>query len=128
MVLSGFPELITSLPRASIPLPGIKAWLSQGTAHQIVFFEIPAGIQIPPHAHSAQWGTVLHGEVELTIGDTTRRYGPGDSYLIPSGVLHSARFLSDSLVIDVFDEPRRYVAEEPAPKGSSSVTASLLSG
>ena len=34
------PELIRKLPEADIPFPGVKAWLSQGSDHQIGFFDI----------------------------------------------------------------------------------------
>ena len=34
-----FPESITSLPQADIPLEGIKAYLSQADTHQIIFME-----------------------------------------------------------------------------------------
>jgi quercetin dioxygenase-like cupin family protein len=49
--------------------------------------------------------------MELTIGGETRRYGPGESYYIPGGVAHGARFLSRVRVIDVFGEPERYRAK-----------------
>ena len=46
--------------------------------------------------------------MELTIGGETRRYGPGDSYHIPAGVTHGARFLSHFRAIDVFADADRY--------------------
>ena len=61
-----------------------------------------------PHAHGAQWGVVLDGRMELTIGDVTRQYNRGDTYYIPAGEVHSARFQAQTRVIDYFAEPNRY--------------------
>src|SRR6185436_19308511 len=65
-------------------------------------------VEIPAHSHKAQWGTVLEGEVEVTIGGETRKYGTGSSYYIPAGVVHSARAPAGCKVIDFFEEPDRY--------------------
>lgn len=103
-----YPEMITSWPEADIPFPGIRGWLSQAADHQIVFFDIkPVGV-VPPHSHGAQWGVVLEGEMELTIGGDTHKYRSGDTYYIPDGVEHSAMFLSQVRVIDVFADRDRY--------------------
>ena len=100
--------MITRLPQADIPLDGVRAWISQATDHQVVFFDIdPIGV-VPSHTHGEQWGIVVEGEMELTIGDETRRYGPGDSYHIPAGVPHGAKFLSHFRAIDVFADADRY--------------------
>jgi len=62
---------------------------------------------IAPHSHlNDQVGYVVFGLVEMTIGDKMQVIQPGDSYAIPGGVIHSARALVDSLVIDVFSPPR----------------------
>ncbi len=55
-----------------------------------------------------KWGTVVAGEIELTIGGETRSYGPGDSYSIPSGVEHGAVIMAGTIAIDAFEEPDRY--------------------
>ena len=111
MADSGYPDVITRLPRVDIPIEGVRGWLSQASDHQIVFFEIDPVAAVPMHSHGAQWGIVVEGEMELTIGDETRRYGPGDSYFIPAGVEHGARFLSHFRAIDVFADADRYKAK-----------------
>ncbi|MHA1332234.1 MAG: cupin domain-containing protein, partial [Candidatus Hodarchaeales archaeon] len=58
--------------------------------------------------HSTQFGIVFEGEIELTIDGMTRKYSKGDSYYIPEGAIHSAKFLTDVKVMDFFDEPDRY--------------------
>lgn len=105
-----FPELITRLPEADIGFPGVRGWISQGKDHQVVFFDIDPIGEVPPHAHGEQWGIVVEGQMDLTIGGETRRYGPGDSYHIPAGVEHGAKFLSHFRTIDVFADAERYSA------------------
>lgn len=62
---------------------------------------------VPPHSHkNDQVGYVISGRVEMTIGGQVRIIEPGDSYAIPGGIVHSARALVDSVVIDSFSPPR----------------------
>jgi quercetin dioxygenase-like cupin family protein len=51
---------------------------------------------------------VLEGSIEFTIGGVTRRYGPGESYDIPAGTVHSARIPAGTVAMDVFEETDRY--------------------
>lgn len=106
-----YPDMIRNLPEIDIPLKGVRGWLLQGGDRQIVFFDIEPVGEVPPHAHCAQWGFVLDGEMSLTIGGKTAVYRKGDWYFIPEGVTHSATFLSRVNVIDVFDAPDRYKAK-----------------
>lgn len=108
MAVAGYPAMITGLPEVDIPMEGVRGWLSQAADHQIVFFEIEPIGEIPPHSHGEQWGTVVEGEMELTIGGQAKRYGAGDSYHIPAGVVHGARFLTHFRAIDVFADVDRY--------------------
>jgi quercetin dioxygenase-like cupin family protein len=103
-----FPEEIRALPEADITFPGLRGHLLQGPDQQLVFFEIDAEGEVDPHAHGAQWGVVLDGRMELTIGEETLQYSRGDTYYIPAGEVHSARFEASTRVIDYFAEPRRY--------------------
>jgi quercetin dioxygenase-like cupin family protein len=79
----------------------------------VVFLDIDPVGTIPPHSHGNQWGIVVEGEMELTIGDETRRYRPGDRYYISAGVVHSATFLSHCRAIDVSAESARYRTISP---------------
>ena len=103
-----YPDFISDFPEADIPFEGVQAWLSQGPGHQIVFFDLPAGVAVPPHSHGAQWGVVLEGALELTISGETRVYRPGESYFIPAGAVHGATVLEGTRVIDVFADADRY--------------------
>ncbi len=108
MAEESFPAVIRALPEADIPFAGIRGWLLAGAQGQVVFMDIAPIGQVPTHAHGAQWGVVVAGELMLTIAGETHTYGKGDSYYIPAGVEHSARFNSRVLVVDFFAEPDRY--------------------
>jgi quercetin dioxygenase-like cupin family protein len=108
MSIEFFPDEIRALPEANITFPGLRGFLLQGPDQQLVFFEIDAEGEVEPHAHGAQWGVVLEGKMEMTIGNTTRQYSRGDTYYIPAGEVHSARFEAKTRVIDYFAESSRY--------------------
>jgi quercetin dioxygenase-like cupin family protein len=105
-----FPDIITRLPEAELPIPPskVKTHVLPSDRGQIVFFHVLEDVEIPPHSHKAQWGTVLEGEVEVTIGGEARRYTPGTTYFIPSGVVHSAKARAGAKIMDFFEEPDRY--------------------
>ena len=104
------PDIISRLPEAELPFASteVKTSVLQSPHGQLVFFQVFEDMEVPPHSHKAQWGTVLEGEVELTIGGETRTYGPGDSYFIAAGVVHSAKAPAGSKVIDFFEEADHY--------------------
>jgi len=104
------PEIITRLPEAELPFPpdSVRTSVLPSAQGQLVFFRFLKDMEVPPHSHGAQWGAVLEGQVEMTIGGETRMCGPGSTYYIPAGVTHSARLPAGSKVIDFFEEPDRY--------------------
>lgn len=104
------PEFITSFPGLDLPFSRdvVQSHAIRSEAGLVVFFSFSQDFELPLHSHQAQWGTVLEGEVELTIGADTRTYRPGDSYTIPAGVEHGGKIRAGTKVIDVFEEPDRY--------------------
>jgi quercetin dioxygenase-like cupin family protein len=104
-----FPDIITIRPEADIPFNGVKGWISQSDDHQTVFIEIEAIGKVAEHSHCAQWGIVVKGEMDLTIGRDTKTYAKGDSYFIPDGVVHSAVFKTKTWAIDFFADNKRYL-------------------
>ena len=104
------PEIITRLPEVELPFPptAVKTSALKSDQGLLVFFHILKDLDLPAHSHKAQWGTVLDGRIELTIGGETRTYGPGDSYYIPAGVEHSGRLPAGAKIMDFFEEPDRY--------------------
>ena len=107
-----YADFITALPEADISFEGVKGWLSQAGDHQVVFLEIDAIGEVAEHKHGAQWGIVVEGEMELSIGGVSKTYRKGDSYFVPSGVLHSAIFKQKTWAIDVFADRDRYLAKK----------------
>lgn len=107
MPLSAF---IRALPGVEVPFPetDVRTHALRSEAGLVVFFTFLRDFDLPPHSHGAQWGTVLEGSIEFTIGGVTRRYGPGESYDIPAGTVHSARIPAGTVAMDVFEEPDRY--------------------
>jgi quercetin dioxygenase-like cupin family protein len=105
-----FPEIITQLPEAILPFPPsiVKTSVLQSVNGQLVFFDVLQAVDLPPHSHKAQWGTVIQGQLELTIDGKTQTYEPGSSYFIPAGVVHSARIPAGTKIIDFFEEKDRY--------------------
>jgi len=89
-----YPDIIKNLPEINLPLPGVKAHLIQSENNQLVFFDFSEDTEIPLHSHGAQWGIVVDGKIELTIGDKTRLYKKGDNYFIPSGVKHGGKIFA----------------------------------
>lgn len=108
MTHDSFPEIIKALPRADISIDGVQAWIAQGKAFQIVFFEINAGASVPHHSHAAQYGIVIKGEMTLTINGKAKRYKKGDTYYIPEGAIHQAEIHTFFRALDFFAEPARY--------------------
>ena len=103
-----FPEMVHSLPEVDVPLEGVRGWLLQGKDRQLVFWEIEPIGEVPQHSHGEQWGVVVEGEMDLTIGGQTRRCRAGDSFHIPAGVEHGATFLTHFRAIDFFADVDRY--------------------
>ncbi|MCU0904461.1 MAG: cupin domain-containing protein [Tabrizicola sp.] len=105
-----FPEFITEFPGIEVPFPAdvLQTAAVRSEDALVVFFTFLKDMTLPTHAHGAQWGTVLEGEIVFTIEGESRTYGPGDSYMIPAGVEHGAQIRAGTRVIDVFQEPDRY--------------------
>jgi len=103
-----FPEPIRTLPQADIPLSGLKAYLSQGENHQILFMEFAKDAEVPEHSHEAQWGVVLDGESELTIGGKLHVLKKGDTYYIPKDVPHSGKLKAGYKDVTFFNQKDRY--------------------
>ncbi|PJE32504.1 Cupin domain protein [Pseudooceanicola marinus] len=105
-----FPDFIMGFPALDVPFPEdvVQTRAVQSEAGLVIFFTFLQDMVLPPHAHGPQWGTVVEGEITLTIDGETRTYAPGESYDIPDGALHGARIKAGTKVIDVFAEADRY--------------------
>lgn len=103
-----YPDIIKSLPQIDIPIKGVNAYKLQGSDNQLVFFEFTEEAVVPEHSHKAQWGIVVDGKIDITIGGLEITYIKGDTYFIPDGVKHSAKIYKGFCAIDFFDQPDRY--------------------
>lgn len=105
-----FPDFIMSFPPIDVPFSEdvVQTRAIRSDHGLCVFFTFLQDMELPPHSHGVQWGTVVEGEIEFTIGGETRIYRPGDSYSIPADVVHGAMIKAGTRVIDVFSEPDRY--------------------
>ena len=103
-----FPDAITKLPLADVPLDGVQAFLSQSQNHQILFMEFDKDVNLPEHAHAAQVGFVLEGQIDMTMNGKTKTYTKGDRYYIPAGMKHSGKIYAGYCDITFFDEAGRY--------------------
>jgi quercetin dioxygenase-like cupin family protein len=111
-VTEPFPDFIRALPMVDSPLASLRGWMLGTEQALAMFYEIPDGVEVPEHAHGAQWGIVIAGTMEFTIGGETRTYGPGETYHVPDGVAHRAVISPGYVGIDVFADADRYSARE----------------
>ena len=103
-----FSKEIYNLPEADVPVKGIKAFLSQGINHQVIFMEFSEDVLLPEHAHESQWGIVVEGKIDLTIDGVKNTFTKGDRYFIPINIKHSAKIYAGFATIDFFNQADRY--------------------
>jgi quercetin dioxygenase-like cupin family protein len=95
------------------PVPGCRMRTPYGQHLMLSYLEMDDGAEVPLHSHPhEQGGVLLRGTVELTIGEETRRVGPGSLFLIPPNVPHRAVAVDGpAVVLDVFSPIREDYAE-----------------
>jgi quercetin dioxygenase-like cupin family protein len=87
--------------------PGMKARFIHTDRMTLAYWEIDAGANLPEHSHAAeQVANILRGEYELTVDGVTRLLTPGITAVIPSGVRHSGRAITDCEILDIFQPVR----------------------
>ncbi len=104
---------------APLPIwPGILARRVEGREITFAIVELDPGASAVRHQHpQEQLGLVLDGTITFLIGEETRTLRAGDTYEIPSGVVHEATAgPTGAVVIDVFAPIRQdWHALEAAP-------------
>jgi len=111
-----FPPFIAALPAPVSPVP-MTAHIVPSEHVLTMFYEIDRDLEVPEHAHGAQWGVVLAGEMDLIIDGASATYRAGDTYYVPDGARHIARIRAGYRGVDVFADAHRY---EAAPTGRAS--------
>lgn len=107
---SEFPAFVRNLPEADLPFDGLRGWLLQSETGQVLFNESDVELAVPEHSHGNQWGVVVDGRIDLTIGGHTQTYTRGDTYFIPAQTPHQARIYSGYRAVDYFADQNRYRA------------------
>ena len=87
---------------------GIRIRTVYGEKIMMSFVYFDSHSVVPEHSHPhEQMGMVLEGTFELVIEGEARKLDKGATYLIPSGVAHSARsFDQPAIALDIFSPPR----------------------
>lgn len=87
--------------------PGFFSRLIHTENNTINFLEVKKDSELPLHSHPHEQSSfVLEGTFEMTVNGETRQLGPEDFVLIPGGVSHSGKALTDCKLIDVFSPVR----------------------
>lgn len=104
------PAFFEAFPSLELPFPEevVTTKVVRSDTALAVFFHVHRDLDLPPHSHKGQWGTVIEGSIRLTMNGETRTYSPGESYNIPSGTEHAAFVPAGTVVFDIFEEPDRY--------------------
>lgn len=86
------------------PADGVEVRIIHGERMTLAFFTITGGSEVPEHAHShEQIGTVLKGEMQISIAGEKQIVTTGGAYHVPSNAIHSGRCLKGPAeVIEVF--------------------------
>ena len=103
-----FPEPIIDLPKADIPLDGVKANLAQGERFQILFMNFEKDVLLEEHSHESQWGVILEGKIDLIIDGKEFQFKKGDRYFISKGTKHSGKIYKGYADITYFNQKDRY--------------------
>jgi len=86
----------------------LQKTLAYGQKTLMVEFRLRKGAVLPIHKHPhEQTGYLVSGRMDLTIGQETRRLGPGDSWCVPGNTEHGARPIEDSVAVEVFSPVRK---------------------
>lgn len=94
--------------RITEPEPGLERQvLVHSAAMMLVRHRMRKGWIGTQHAHPhEQLVYVIHGTIVIRAGDAEHRAEAGDSFIVPSNVMHQATALEDSVVLDVFTPAR----------------------
>lgn len=84
-------------------IPGFKAKFVHTDNMTFAYWKIIAGSSLPDHKHpQEQVSNLIEGTFELTVEGETRTLAPGTAVVVPSGVPHSGKAITDCFIIDVF--------------------------
>ncbi len=102
-----FPASIRALPKSN--LAGADVFVHDNGRTQVLFIEVPsdrAEVVVPTHTHDVEWGFVVEGAIDMTLGDTVERHAAGSTHWIPAQLPHSFRFHPGTASVHYFVERR----------------------
>ncbi len=103
--------------------PGVVGRAVHGDRLTLAVIDLEPNADVAEHQHdNEQLGLVLKGEITMTVAGLSRSLHPGDTYVIPSRVPHSARAsAAGATVIDVFAPVRAdWEAKERLPAAAGN--------
>lgn len=81
----------------------IGQYLGSGEKMNVMHWNFDDNVTLPSHSHqSEQFGYVIKGAFNATIGNQTKLLEAGDYYFIPSNTPHSFTSVGKTEAIDVF--------------------------
>jgi len=87
--------------------PGHRARFVHGDHMTIAYWSIDAGATVPEHAHPhEQIVNVIAGQYELTVAGKPLVLEAGMVAVVPGGVRHSGRAITDAVLLDAFHPVR----------------------
>ena len=117
--MSAFDNVRSIVPRKV--WDGITARAIHGERLTLAVVELEPGAIAEEHSHEhEQLGIVLRGSIRFRVGEEERELGPGETWEIPSNMVHRAEAGPDgATVLDLFAPPRSEweaaEAGEPGP-------------
>ncbi|MDQ6771721.1 MAG: cupin domain-containing protein [Candidatus Dormibacteraeota bacterium] len=100
---------------------GARARAVEGGRITLAVVDLDPSSEVPEHSHdNEQVGLVLKGAITMRVAGEARLLGPGETYVIPGGVPHSAAAgPAGASVVDTFSPVRADWAQvergEPSP-------------
>ena len=87
--------------------PGLDAQFIHSQTMTVSIVKIKEGAIVPEHKHVHEQITIMReGNLKINLQGEEHLLTPGDVLVIPSNELHSAKALSNSRVIDIFNPVR----------------------
>ncbi len=93
---------LTDLTEREI-VPGFRARFVHSENMTFAYWTITAGASLPNHSHPhEQVANITEGEFELTVDEVPMIMTPGKVAVIPGGVPHRGRAITDCKILDIF--------------------------
>ncbi len=97
---------LSDIPEREL-VPGYRVRFVHSQSMTLAFWSVDAGAALPAHSHPhEQVAQVLEGRFELEVDGELLCLGPGQVVVIPGGVPHAGRALTDCRLLDVFHPVR----------------------